>query len=141
MALLNLEKSELLQELKTLKNELQEVRSKYELILESTGSHFLIFQNNKIIEFSPKSEELFVFASDFSEKSIEELMPIFQINGQPSKDIWYNKLQEAKKGNSKPFEFEFLDKAGNALLANTLLKLIDKNKFIANLELLEDLSN
>jgi PAS domain S-box-containing protein len=141
MAILNQEKSELLQELKTLRIELNEVKSKYELILESTGSHFIIFQNNSIIEFSPKSEELFVFASDFSDKLMEELMPIFQVNGQPSKDVWYNKIQAAQKSQSKPFEFEFLDKAGNTFLANTLVKLIDKNKYIANLELLEESEN
>lgn len=141
MAILNQEKSELIQELKVLRNELKEVRNKYDLLLESSGSHFIIFESNSVIEFSPQSEEMFVYASDFSGKTTEELMPIFQVNGLASKDVWKAKLSAAQKNESKPFEFEFLDKAGNAFLANTLIKLISKNKFIANLELLEESEN
>ena len=141
MTIHNQEKSELLEELKMLKNELKEVRSKYDLLLESSGSHFVIFQGNSVIEFSPHSEEVFVYASDFSDKTTEELMPIFQINGLASKDVWQSKLKDAQYDNSKPFEFEFLDKNGNAFLANTLVKVISENKFIANLELLEESEN
>lgn len=141
MEIINQEKSELLQELNTLKNKLKEVHNKYNLLLESSGSHFIIFEGNSVIEFSPHSEEIFVFTSDFLNKLIEELMPIFQVNGLASNDVWRSKLKDAQYNNSKPFEFEFLDKSGNAFLANTLIKLISKNKYIANLELLEESEN
>lgn len=138
MAILSQERSQLLNEVKKLKSELKELHNKYDLLLESTGSCFIIFEENNVLEFSPIAEEKFVFASDFSEKTIDELMPIFQVDGEESKITWRKQIRSATKGGSTPFEFEFIDKNGSSFPTIATITKFKNDQFLIHLDLLEN---
>jgi len=141
MAILNQEKSELLDEIDKLKQELNEVKDKYELLLEFSGTHFIIFENNNVIEFSPEAEDKFVFPDDFHKKTIEELMPVIQNNGVKSETIWTHQVKLAKQGENNAFELEYHDRSGNKFSARTSIKVLKKNKLIATLDIIEENEN
>ena len=141
MAILNQEKSELLQELDKLRGQLRDVNTKYELLLESSGAYFVIFQENRILEFSPRAEEIFIYSNDLTDKMVDEIMPIFQSNGTATKEIWEDQIYAAKKSKSESFELEFLDKSGNAFIATATINAFRKESYMLNLELIEETEN
>ncbi|WP_119844120.1 PAS domain S-box protein [Reichenbachiella sp. MSK19-1] len=141
MAILNQERSELVNEIKKLRNELKELHNKYDLLLESSASFFFIFEADQVIEFSPKAEEKFVFANDFEDKSVEEILPIYQVDGEESKKNWLYQLKKASYGKSEPFEFEFIDKNGNSFPVICTLSKIKDERFLAHLDLVEETAN
>jgi len=138
MAILNQEKSDLLGEIERLNQDLKELHNKYDLLLESSASFFFIFEDNQVIEFSPKAEENFVFASDFSEKTVEELMPIFQVDGEPSKKTWLQNRKAAEYGKGSPFEFELLDRNGKSFPVVVSISQIEESRFLAHLDLIQN---
>lgn len=135
MAILNQERSDLVNEIKKLKNELKELHNKYDLLLESSASYFFIFEEDDIIEFSPKAEEKFVFASDFADKTVEEILPIYQVDGEESRKKWTYQFKKASYGSSEPFEFDFIDKNGSSFNAICTLSKIKDERFLAHLDL------
>lgn len=141
MAILNQEKSELKQEIARLKGELKSIQSKYDLLLESAGAYFVIFDDTKILEFSPKSEDIFVHSNDFAHKYIEELMPLFQPNGVATKEVWADKVYDAKKGKNESFELEALDKSGNTFIATASIKALENESYILTIDLVEESEN
>ena len=141
MAILNQEKSELLNEIEQLRNDLKELHNKYDLLLESSASYFFIFEENEVIEFSPKAEEKFVHPSDFAEKTVEELMPIFQVDGEASKKTWLKNKKAAEYGTPSPFEFELLDKNGKSFSVVISISQVKDARYLAHLDLLQDTEN
>ena len=135
MAILSQGRSQLQDELKKLKDELKELHGRYELLMESSANYFFIFEEQNIVEFSPKAEEKFVFASDFSEKSIDEVIPIFQLDGEESKTTWRKKIRAAENGNSESFKFDFIDKNGITFSTTTILKKVKGERYLAMIEL------
>ncbi|MCV9386102.1 PAS domain S-box protein [Reichenbachiella ulvae] len=138
MAILNQERSELVNEIKKLKNELKELHNKYDLLLESSASYFFIFEEENIIEFSPKAEEKFVFASDFADKTVEEILPIYQVDGEESKKNWNYQFKKCSIGRSEPFEFDFIDKNGSSFRAICTFSKIKDDRYLAHLDLAEE---
>lgn len=141
MAILSQERTQLQDEVRKLKEELKELHNKYDLLLESSASHFLIFEENSVIEFSPKAEEQFVFANDFSDKTIDELMPIFQVDGEKSKITWNKKVREAGRRKSEPFEFDFIDKNGKSFSTVTTIARMKDERYLAHIDLTENAEN
>ncbi|MFY0626631.1 MAG: PAS domain S-box protein [Reichenbachiella sp.] len=141
MAIISQERSQLQNEVKKLKEELKELHNKYDLLLESSGSCFIIFEENNVLEFSPIAEDKFVFASDFSDKTIDELLPIFQVDGEESKIKWLKQLIASERGKSAPFEFEFTDKNGSSFSTiSTIVKVRDE-RFMVHIDLVENAEN
>jgi PAS domain S-box-containing protein len=138
MAILNQERSELVNEIKKLKNELKELHNKYDLLLESSASYFFIFEEENIIEFSPKAEEKFVFASDFADKTVEEILPIYQVDGEESKKVWNYQFKKTSIGRSAPFEFDFIDKNGSSFHAICTISKIKDERYLAHMDLAEE---
>ena len=134
MAILSQGKSQIQDELQKLKDKLQELNSRYELLLESSASNFFIFEEKHVIEFSPTAEEKFVFASDFSEKTIDELIPIFQLNGEESKNIWIKNVKLAERKQSQPFKFDFIDKNGISFSTFTTIRQIEESRFLVTID-------
>ena len=141
MAVFNQEKSHLKKELDKVKEELKELRNKYELLLESSASYFFIFEGNDVIEFSPKAEDKFVFASDFADKTVEELLPIFQVSGEDSKKTWQYNIKKCEHDSSEPFDFEFINKNGQPFQTICTLSKLKDDQFLAHLDLLEGQSS
>ncbi|MFT7161226.1 MAG: PAS domain S-box-containing protein [Bacteroidia bacterium] len=141
MAVLNQEKSELLDEISKLREELNDVKGKYELLLEFSGTHFVIFKKNKVIEFSPDAEGKFVFTSDFSTKTVEELMPVLQSTGTKSITIWNDRIKHANQKEPGSFVFEFHDRTGVKFTTKTKINVLRDNIFIATFELIEETEN
>lgn len=139
--MLNQGRNELLSEVEKLKGELKELHNKYDLLLESSASYFVIFEEGDVIEFSPKAEEKFVFASDFSEKTIDELMPIFQTNGEKSSKTWADNFKDAQKTKSDSFEFEFLDKNGQSFATIATISKVKDERFLVHFDLVENTEN
>ncbi|UXP31453.1 PAS domain S-box protein [Reichenbachiella agarivorans] len=137
MAILNQERSELVNEISKLKSELKELHNKYDLLLESSASYFFIFEGAEIIEFSPKAEDKFVFASDFVDKTIEEVLPIYQMDGEQSKKNWAYQVKKASFDQSEPFEFEFVDKSGKSFSTICTLSKVKDERYLAHLDLIE----
>lgn len=139
--MLNQGRTELLNEVEKLKGELKELHNKYDLLLESSASYFVIFEEGDVIEFSPKAEEKFVFASDFSDKTIDELMPIFQTDGEKSSKTWGESFRDAQSRKSDPFEFEFLDKNGQSFATIATISKVKDERFLVHFDLVESTEN
>ncbi|UXX78596.1 PAS domain S-box protein [Reichenbachiella carrageenanivorans] len=139
--MLNQGRTELLNEVDKLKNKLKELNNKYDLLLESSASYFVIFEEGTVIEFSPKAEEKFVFASDFSDKTIDELMPIFQVDGERSSKTWASNFKSAQHTKSAPFEFEFLDKNGQSFATIATISKVKDERFLLHFDLVENTEN
>jgi len=135
MAIINQERSKLINEINKLKNDLKEIHNKYDLLLESSKSHFIIFDKDEVIEFSPQAEEKFVFPNDFLEKTIEELVPIFQVNGEDSRKTWNYHLKKASYSKGTPFEFEFIDRNGKSFMTLCTLSIIRDSRYLAHLDI------
>ncbi len=141
MAILNQEKSELLEEVSRLRQELNSIKSKYELLLEYSGTLFFIFEGNDIIEFSPDAEEKFVFPNDFTPKTLEEIMPVLQSSGLKSETIWEQQIKLARQQQNKEFDFEFHDKSGTKFLTKTTLTALRGKTIAATFEPIEETEN
>ncbi|MFY0652335.1 MAG: PAS domain S-box protein, partial [Cyclobacteriaceae bacterium] len=141
MKVLNQEKSELLDEIHKLRQELNEVQDKYELLLDFSGTHFIIFEGDRVIEFSPHAEERFVYSNDFSRKTIEEIMPVLQNNGTRSQKLWREQIKKARKKQGEDFVFEFHDKTGSKFTTKVSISPLRDNKLIATYELIEETEN
>ncbi|MDW3210572.1 MAG: PAS domain S-box protein [Reichenbachiella sp.] len=139
--MLNQGRTELLNEVEKLKGELKELHNKYDLLLESSASYFVIFEEGNVIEFSPKAEEKFVFASDFSDKTIDELMPIFQVSGEKSSKTWEDNFKSARRGKSDTFEFEFLDRNGQSFATIASISKVKDERFLVHFDLAENTEN
>lgn len=139
--MLNQGRTELLNEVEKLKGELKELHNKYDLLLESSASYFVIFEEDDVIEFSPKAEEKFVFASDFADKTVNELMPIFQTSGEKSIDKWNEILKEMSRSKTNPFEFEFLDKNGQSFATIATISKVKDERFLVHFDLVENTEN
>ncbi|MEP2024300.1 MAG: PAS domain S-box protein [Reichenbachiella sp.] len=139
--MLNQGRTELLNEVEKLKSELKELHNKYDLLLESSASYFVIFEESEVIEFSPKAEEKFVFASDFSDKTIDELMPIYQVSGERSSKTWEENFKNARRSKSDSFEFEFLDKNGQSFATIASISKVKDERFLVHFDLVENTEN
>ncbi|MEO9966982.1 MAG: PAS domain S-box protein [Reichenbachiella sp.] len=139
--MLNQGRTDLINEVDKLKSELKELHNKYDLLLESSASYFVIFEEGVVIEFSPKAEEKFVFASDFSDKTIDELMPIFQTDGEKSSKTWSNNFKDAQSKQSDPFDFEFLDKNGQSFATIATISKVKDERFLVHFDLVENTEN
>ena len=139
--MLNQGRTELLNEVEKLKSELKELHNKYDLLLESSASYFVIFEEGNVIEFSPKAEEQFVFASDFSDKTIDELMPIFQTSGEKSSKTWEDNFKVARRGKSDTFDFEFLDRNGQSFATIATISKVKDERFLVHFDLVENTEN
>ncbi len=137
MAILSQGRSQLQDELDKLKNELRELQNRYELLMESSASYFFIFEEKNVLEFSPKAEDRFVFTSDFADKTLDELMPIFQLDGEQSKITWTKQVKLADMGPGQPFKFDYLDKNGISFTTFTTIKKVAEERFLAHIELIE----
>ncbi|MGL1885208.1 MAG: PAS domain S-box protein [Reichenbachiella sp.] len=138
MAIINHERSNLLDEINKLKSELKEIHNKYDLLLESSANHFFIFEGNNVIEFSPKAEELFVFANDFYSKTTDELMPIFQLDGEKSNKTWAYNIKKVQTGWIEPFEFELINKNGKKFLTHCTISVIKEERLLLQFEILDN---
>lgn len=141
MAIVNQERSELLDQIDKLRQELNDVKGKYELLLEFSGTHFVIFEGNNVIEFSPEAEDKFVYSNDLSKKTIEEIMPVLQSSGIKSEAIWNERIALATSNENKDFIFEFHDKSGNKFTTKTTINVLRADKFIATFDLIEETEN
>lgn len=139
--MLNQGRTELLNEVEKLKSDLKELSNKYDLLLESSASYFVIFEEGNVIEFSPKAEEQFVFASDFSDKTMDELMPIYQVSGERSSKTWEENFKTARSSKSEPFEFEFLDKNGQSFATIASISKVKDERFLVHFDLVENTEN
>lgn len=139
--MLNQGRTELLNEVEKLKGELKELHNKYDLLLESSASYFVIFEEGSVIEFSPKAEEKFVFTSDFADKTIDELMPIFQVSGERSSKVWEENFKSARGAKSESFEFEFLDKNGQSFSTIASISKVKDERFLVHFDLVENTEN
>ena len=139
--MLNQGRTELLNEVKKLKGDLKEIHNKYDLLLESSASYFVIFEEGHVIEFSPKAEEKFIFPSDFSDKTMDELMPIYQVSGERSSKTWEENFKTARRSKSDSFEFEFLDRNGQSFATIASISKVKDERYLVHFDLIENTEN
>ncbi|WP_109830271.1 PAS domain S-box protein [Reichenbachiella versicolor] len=132
MSQINQGKHNVSSELERLKVKYKELEKKYDLLLETSGSCFFIFEGDEVVEFSPAAEEIFVYASDFTEKTVNELMPIFQPNGEKSANIWNKHLNS--NNPSSPITICLVDKEGESIQCTVCIKKFKENQFIASID-------
>lgn len=132
MAILSHERSEIQRELQKLKAKYKELEDKYELLSGASEIFFFIFIDDEILEFSPKAEELFVYPNDLSDKTVSELMPLFQPSGTKSSWVW-DKFIIAN--SPQPLDIQLIDKEGESVSARVSIKKLSNDRLMATLEM------
>lgn len=118
-------------------NQLEMSEAKYKALFESANEGICVFGDNKLIDINPAGCKIFKFPkNDLIGKTLDELSPEYQAEGQLSSIKMDNYIQACLCGNPQSFEWEHTQPDGKKLDVNITLymaSLSNKNTLFASI--------